>query len=380
MTGGYALGQGIRSAFTHEKNANAVVDALAAQFGDTQPKAIVFFCSHHHDGAAISGALKKRYGAADVIGCTTAGEFNDSRTGTDGVSAIALGGEKVKRAAGALAKFGGSVDGGVKEALGRIGQSLGLDPREADPKQFVGIVLVEGLRGKEEEANEALGNAAPQLSFVGGSAGDNLEFKETRVFCNGEASNDGAALLLLEAAVPFTVAKTCSFEPTGKKFKVTKADVPNRVIYELDGKPVTQVYADAVGVSPEKLDGNVFMSHPVGLMIDQKPWIRSPQRVLPDGGLKFYCRVLEGMEIHLMRSTDLVGDTKGCLEGVRQELGGLSGGLTFNCILRRLELDAKKLHEPFLASLKGLQTAGFHTYGESWLGHINQTFTALLFK
>jgi hypothetical protein len=47
--------------------------------------------------------------------------------------------------------------------------------------------------------------------------------------------------------------------------------------------------------------------------------------------------------------------------------------------LRRLEIDAKKLDGPFYESFKNLEVAGFHTYGESWLGHVNQTLTALLF-
>jgi hypothetical protein len=369
----------IRSAITQEKATDAVVNALASQLGSLDAKAVLFFCSHQHDGAAISLQLKKRYPQAEVIGCTTAGELTNTSSLTGGVSALALGPGKVKRAAGALAKFGTSVDNGVKTAIRSMSEALKADVRELDAASHVGIVLVEGLKGKEEEANEALGNAAPHLSFVGGSAGDNLEFKETRVFYNGEASNDGAALLLLETAVPFTVVKTCSFKPSGKEFTVTKADVPNRVIYELDGKPVAQVYAQAVGVSPEKLDGNVFMSHPVGLMIDGKPWIRSPQQLLPNGGLKFFCRVLEGMKIHLMDSTHLVDDTKSTVAQVKKSMPAVSGGLTFNCILRRLELDAQKSHPGFLTAFDGLQTAGFHTYGESWLGHINQTLTAVLF-
>jgi hypothetical protein len=366
-------------AITSERATPAVVDALSKQLGGISARAVLFFCSHQHDGAAISSELKKRYPEAEVVGCTTAGELTNTASQTGSVSAIAFGGGKIKRAAGALAKFDRSVDEGMRTALGSMGKALSVDLREVDPKKYVGVILVEGLRGKEEEANEAAGNLAPQLSFVGGSAGDNLEFKETRVFYNGQASNDGAAMVLLESAVPFTIVKSCSFKPSGKKFTVTKADVPNRIIYELDGKPVAKVYAEAVGTSPEKLDGNVFMSHPVGLMIDNKPWIRSPQRLLPDGGLKFYCRVLEGMEIHLMNPTGLVDETRAAMASVKKELGQVSGGLTFNCILRRLELDAQKSHDAFLKSFEGMTTAGFHTYGESYLGHINQTLTALLF-
>lgn len=48
-------------------------------------------------------------------------------------------------------------------------------------------------------------------------------------------------------------------------------------------------------------------------------------------------------------------------------------------MLRRFELDAKNLHGPFLEAFSGLQMAGFHTYGESYLAHINQTLTGLWF-
>ncbi len=96
-------------------------------------------------------------------------------------------------------------------------------------------------------------------------------------------------------------------------------------------------------------------SVPVGLMIDGVPWIRSPQRLL-----------------HLMTSTDLEGETRAAMRRLSDELKGPpAGGLFFNCILRRLEMDAQRSHEQFLEALRPLEISGFHTYGESWLGHIN---------
>lgn len=372
----------VRSAYSTQQEATAAAADLAGQFDLTQPRAVLFFASHRHDGAALSSELKRRYPDAEVIGCTTAGEFTDARHGEGAVSAVALGAGVVERCAGAIARFdgAGAVKGGVTEALGRIEAALGFGLAQASPEQVVGFSLCEGLRMKEEAANEALGEAAPLISFVGGSAGDNLEFKQTRVFYNGEQSDDGAALLVIRAARPFHISKACSFESSGKTFKVTRCDAANRVIYELDGRPVLDVYAGAVGVAPDQVNSSVFMRHPVGLLIDGKPWIRSPQRALEDGGLKFYCQVLEGMEIHLMNPTDLVGDTRAALDDARARLGGqVTGAVVFNCILRRLEIDGRPIEGAFYQNLRGIPLAGFHTYGESWLGHINQTLTAVMF-
>jgi hypothetical protein len=367
----------VSTAFSDQASTAAALDEVLAQLGDVEPRAIAFFCAPDHDGVAISRALKEKYPTAENIGCTTAGAFNERGSSAKGLSVVALSANKVRRSAAALARFDDGVDTGIRAACDQLGRALELDLRSADPKRYVGLTLVEGLRMKEEEANDALGNVAPLLSFVGGSAGDALGFKETRVFANGLSSNDGAALLLLDMAVPFTIAKTCSFEPSGRKFTITRADVANRIVYEFNGRPAVEEYARALGL--ETVNNDVFMSHPVGLMIDGKPWIRSPQQTVTGGGVKFYCRILEGMEVDLMNSTDLIGDTKLMMENAAKELGGtIGGGVVFNCILRRLELDAKNLHGPFLDCLD-FPAGGFHTYGESWLGHINQTATALLF-
>jgi hypothetical protein len=187
---------------------------------------------------------------------------------------------------------------------------------------------------------------------------------------------------VLELAVPFAIVKTCSFEEAGRSFTITRADVSQRIVWELDGRPAVEAYAEAVGRSADDLDSSAFMSHPVGLMIDGRPWIRSPQQVVPGGGIKFYCQILEGKTVELMRSTDLVAETAAALREATAAVGGeASGAVMFNCILRRLETDAKQAQQPFVDAVAalGAPAAGFHTYGESWLGHMNQTLTAIVF-
>ena len=379
-------GAGSRAASAYSNATNARVAAveliaqLDSQLNGAPPTALVVFCSTVQDDRMLSAALGERWPEAKLIGCSTAGEFSDRAGWTGGVSAIALPAGVARAAYGAMARFDGGVQAGIQAAAERLARAVGADLRTLDPQRYVGIVLFDGLHMREEEANDALGVAAPQLVFVGGSAGDDLAFTETRIFHGAERSTDGAVLLLLEMAVPFTIAKTCSFEPTKHRFTITRADEANRVVYELDGRPALEVYAAAVGTSPAQLDAKVFMTHPVGMMLDGDPWIRSPQQALPDGGLKFYCRITEGSEVHVMKSTDLVGETRQALARAARAVGGRMGGaVVFNCILRRLELDALGGQDRFRNSFSGVPTAGFHTYGESYLGHMNQTCTALVF-
>jgi hypothetical protein len=133
-------------------------------------------------------------------------------------------------------------------------------------------------------------------------------------------------------------------------------------------------------VEPQALTSSIWQAHPLGLMIDGHPWIRSPQAVTAQGHLRLSANVVEGMVVELMNPGDLVTDTAVAIGEARAELGGVtSGAVAFNCILRRLELDARQCADEFIEAFAGLPLAGFHTYGETWLGHVNQSLTAVVF-
>jgi hypothetical protein len=366
------------SASTEAANDSQAAVDLARQLGPIDAAAILTFLDHRRDGVGIVRELRERFPSAEVIGCTTAGEFTERSYGTRGAVAIAFSRRKVSRAASALATFDGGVVDGIRAATQRIGDQLGEDVRECDPDRHVGIVLFDGITGHEEEGNDALGQVAPFLSFVGGSAGDDLRFQQTHVYGEGTTSTNGAALLVLRMESPFAVVKTCSFTPRpGAPFRVTKADAARRVVYELDGIPIVQAYSAALSVPPEQLDSRVFAQHPLGLMIDGSPWIRTPQLVLPDGGVRFACQLLEGMHVHMMDPTDLVSDTRNAFAQAERSVGGrTSGAVLFNCAYRRVEIEERGLTRAFL-DLLTFPCAGFHTYGESWLGHINHTLVGL---
>lgn len=353
---------------------------LRPQLAGVEAVVMIFFCSSNHDGALISTEIQKLSPAAVVIGCTTSGEFTDRGMSQGGVVVLALSSAKVRRCAVELTEYdkGLSVEAAVGQAGARMSEKLGVDLRKLNPDNWVGIVLNEGMNGNEEDVAATLGHIAPLLSFVGGSAGDNLTIRQCTVYCEGRQSSNGSVLLLMELAVPYVIVKTCSFEATNKLLHITK--VKHRVVYEIDGLPAVARYAELCGVKANEVDNVVFMNNPLGLMIDGEPWVRSPVAILPDGGLMFGCRLLEGSELYLLKPTmQLVNDTKEALAKGARELGRTPAvALLFNCAHRCVEIELKCIDAQFTEAISAFPAIGFNSYGESYLAQLNQTLIGLL--
>ncbi len=352
---------------------------LAGQLEDADPVAILTFFGPDRDGRALVRGLRERFRGAEVIGCTAAGQFTEKVYDVKGAAAMAVSRRSVPRAFAALAPFERDVDEGVRSAADDIGRRIGAPLGDCDPAKYVGIVLLEGLHGREEAANEALGRAAPYMSIVGGSAADEYRFRETQVHCNATSSTDGAVLLVLETTGPFEPIKTCSFRPKTAPFRVTRADPSRRIVYELDGKPIVDVYGAVLDLPRERVDLRAFSQHPLGLMIDGSPWVRTAQTVVPGGGLQFACQLVEGTEVHFMDPTDIIADTRRTFADAEKALGRpAAGAILFNCVGRRIELEQRSLTGPFHELIR-FPAIGFHTYGESWIGHMNHTLTGVVF-
>lgn len=359
---------------------STVVRDLQAGLAGRTAGAVVWFASSTYRPEDLAGPIARSFAGVPVIGCSTAGEFTQTGTGTGGLSAVVLPEGIVVRAVSALGHLEADVAAGTDAAVAELESALGVRLRDLDPARHLMFALVDGMHGDEELVTERLGNAAPAMDVVGGSAGDDLAFASTWVAVGEQVSTRGVALLVVESGVPFQVVKTCSFVSTGRRLRITKADVPNRVVLEFDGRPAVEAYATALGLAPEQLQPSTLMAHPVGLMMDGRPWIRSPRTVLEGGGIAFYAQILEGMEVEVMSGTDMVAETRAAMAGAVDALGGRSGGaVMFNCILRRLQMDAEGTAGRFVESFGGVPLAGFHTYGETWLGHVNQTLTGVVF-
>jgi hypothetical protein len=269
-----------------------------------------------------------------------------------------------------------SASHGVAGPLQAFERHFGLPVADLDFNQYVGLILVDGLSGIEEKLMDELGDAT-DVAFVGGSAGDDLKFSTTYVYANGRAYTNAEVLAVLKPKVPFSIIKTQSFTVLPQTLTATRVDQARRLVLAFDGKPAAQAYAEALGV-PVEAAGSQFMVHPMGLVAGGEPFVRSP-RAIQDGGLAFYCKITEGMQLHLLQSTDIVADTRKAVEDQQAAMGGFSGLINFHCILRTLELEQRGRTDDYGRLFARIPTIGFSTYGEQYLGHINQTSTILAF-
>jgi hypothetical protein len=341
---------------------------------------VIYFAGTAHDHVNLAKTLAAGLPGVPMIGCSTAGEVT-TETGFLSGSVVAMGfsPEAVGRVAvGACAPLSTAADQ-AGAVLRRLAESLGEDARTLDPTKFVGLVLPDGLSLKEEAVMDSLGDAAPDLIVVGGSTGDDLKFQTTYISVDGEIIPNGAALALLEMKVPFVISKSTHFRPTGRTFVATKVDEATRTVYEFDGQPAQAAYAAAIGKTPDDLDTAAMAAHPIGLVIGDDPYVRSLQRKGDDGSLVFYSNVLEGSIVSLMEPGDMVAVTNAALDQLEADLGQVSGMLAFTCILRWVEADVCGTTQALYADVKrrGIPMVGFNTYGEQYLGHINQTVTFL---
>jgi len=366
----------VATAFSVSADPVAAVAEVRTGLSSVDPALVLAFSSPALAPDVVASKLASAFPGARVAGCTSAGEIVSGHMLKGSLVAMAFDAAHVPDLDVQVVRgLSGGVD--VSAAFAGFAEHFGQSVASMPLSDYVGIVLVDGLSGAEERLMEAIGDRT-NVVFVGGSAGDDVAFKQTHVFADGEALSDAAVLILMKPGVGFSVLKTQSFVPTSATLVATKTDEAAREVLEFDGRPAVEAYAEAVGL-PAANASDGFMGHPVGLMSGDEPYVRSPQQVLDNGAIRFYCNIVQGMQLSVLDSTDIIADTREMLSGAEADMSGMSALVNFNCILRTLELDSKGLSGAYGDLFTAIPTVGFSTYGEQYFGHINQTATMLAF-
>jgi hypothetical protein len=366
----------ISIAHASDRDGSAVARSLKEQLGVIDPVFVLFFASPEYDPARLGTALRSEFGDVPSLGCTTAGEIISGKMLDGSVVLMAFDRGAVGVATTAHVDLGAG-DGAVGEALIRLVRPTGKPIGELSPECYLGLVVHDGLSLAEERTMSAI-TSRSNVPFIGGSAGDALRFRGTHVFVDFEPRQNASGLALLGTVKPYRILKTQSFDVLEHELEVTAVDEATRTVRSFNGRPAASEYARALGVQVAEL-AERFGDHPLGLLVDEnEPYVRSPQRIEGEA-VVFFCQVKEGMPLRLLSARDIVADTRRDLAEALGDLGPAQGIVNFHCILRTLELRQKGLCEDYGRIFAEYPTIGFSTYGESYIGHINQTSTMVLF-
>ncbi len=370
----------IVAAMSAAPDANQAVAELAAQLLPAEPGFVLFFCSAEYDRPALEQAFARHFTGVTLAGCTTAGEITPRGYDQGTICALAFSASHFQVALACIEDLAAFdllqaqklVDALLQHKLHHKLQDL----QKARP--FV-LTLLDGLSAQEEMVLLALEAALGNIPHFGGSAGDDNLLSATHIFANGRFYQGAAAVIMLHTTLPFEVFSTHHVSALTDKLVVTAATPDMRTVQELNAEPAALAYAAAIGCAVTDLNATDFAMHPLAVKIGKDYYVRSIQRVNPDGSLTFYCAVGLGAVLTTMQPQPILPDLQQRFADIEQRIGEPLITIGCDCVLRRLESAERHSLPQASEFFRAHRVFGFNTYGEHFQGvHLNQTFTGVV--
>jgi hypothetical protein len=353
------------------------IERIIHDIAQPDSKAVIYFFSPDIGQHNIHLKMKTAFPGARCIGASMIGGWSTAGAIDSGIAAISLSGDEVDEV---FVAFREGVKADPRKAAQGILDDLkkSLGSRHLNPDEYVGIILFDGLCLGEEIIREFTMEKGFVIPLVGGAAADNLEFKKTYVSCDDSISSDGVTVMVLKMKVPFFYDHFVHYQPTQVSCTVTKSEPSRRIVWEIDGKPAAAQYAKLLGLSSaQALQHTHFARNPLGVLIGDTVYTRSPNAIVDGTGIQFYCYIEAGTKVSILKQGDILENAKKGLANVRTYLPEIGGAILFNCVLRYLEMKEQNKIDDFNAIFADMPFVGFNTFGEELFTHHNQTLTAL---
>jgi len=367
----------VKNGISYERNP---VDAISQVYKDTfigGDQYSILFCSSNYDLKLLGAEIKKTFGDR-VLCCTTAGEVSSSGYTKDSIVCSSISSGKMRF----HSFYIDNTDDFDADSAKKISEEFTAIISKSDLKnaKYLGLIIIDGLSMKEDNMIALLSKSLENVEIVGGSSADDLKFKSTFVYNDGEFNERSARLLIIETEIPFVSFKTQHFEPTDKKLVITEADTTQRIVYEINGEKAALEYARILGIDVNELNTHIFAKYPVMLNIGGNWYIRSIGKMNDDYSLTFFCAIDVGLVLTVAKGNDIISNLKRLIKGIKKDLGEISLIIAFDCILRRLEVEQNNLTDEMNDVLSTENIIGFNSYGEQCqFVHVNQTLTGIAF-
>ncbi|WP_176736514.1 FIST N-terminal domain-containing protein [Oligoflexus tunisiensis] len=358
----------------------AAVAAIVSQWPRTKPSFIFVFHSTQQDSNAVAQAVEKHYPGVPCAGCSTSGEHMNGAHYNGSLVMAGIWSPEIRWQATVLDKLNSLDETRARKTVDQMLQNFALDRDHINPDRQFCVTFIDGLSMKEELVSALVADALEGIPLLGGSAGDDLKFKETRIIVNGKSYPQAAALIMADSQDGFRIIKHQHFLKTPRQLVVTRVDTAQRRVYELDGMPALEAYAASLGMPVSQVTADVAFVNPLLFRVNNELYVRSVQKIESDGSIVFYCGVEEGMVLEIGDHLDMPAALQKDIQSFQSAQQPAEFFLACNCILRALEAGKDNNFPQLGNSLQSISRniIGFDTYGEQLNGlHINQTLVGI---
>lgn len=356
---------------------SVIKDAIAA-VGEIQPSLVVVHMSAMQDAATVRSELTDRFGSDLKI-----------HGGTSCLGVMTGAGASLKDGDGlGLAVFEDAEgDFGVGLAdLGDDPRAAAADAARAALKQAgrVGeapdLIWLTAAPGAEEcvlaGVEDVVGS---ECRIVGGSAADNSISGDWFVFDGADQVTNGVVVSMMFPSHGCASAYQSGYAPTEVSGAATRTE--GRRVYEIDGAPARQVYAEWTGgaVSPATPDEpqNILADSTFsplgrkGAHVADVPFylLAHPATVHPDDSIEFFADIAEGEELRLMAGgveslTSRAGRV--AAQAAEQTDGEVAGALVIYCggCMLAVQEHMDRVAAGIDQALGGAPFLGVFTFGE----------------
>ena len=350
-------------------------DQIARQLGPGPFELVCLFVSPEADFGGLISETAHRFGGADVLACTTAGEIGQSGYEEDQIIAVAFRSAHFNILTYAIEDLDDieeqTVAGGLIEAR------LALTQTSPDWTSEFAFLMVDGLSLREEQLTAFLSAGLGPTPLFGGSSGDGTRFGQTWLARNGVIMKNAAIVAVIRCDRPVRVFSLDHLVPTEQRMVVTSASPERRIVHEINAEPAALEYARLLGLDPNQLDQFTFAEHPVVVRLGDAHHVRAIQQVKENHDLVFFSAINEGMVLTLASHDDMVDHLdRGLRDLAKHDKPDVILGC--DCILRRIEAGRLQKTRAVSDVLSAHNVVGFSTYGEQIGGmHVNQTLTGV---
>jgi hypothetical protein len=205
--------------------------------GVEKPDFVFMFATAGYDQQALVEAVREATGGAPLCGCSGGGVIAgyEADESNFSVAVMAISSDELR--------FKNGIAIGLKEDSTGVGCAIA---NAVKPELHVDALALflfpDGLTVNFERLQVGLEEHLKLdrlLPLVGGTAGDNFEFKQTYQYYNDQVVSDGVAWGLLSGQAQIAYAVNHGCISMGIEHQVTRAE--GNVIYEIDGKPTMEM-------------------------------------------------------------------------------------------------------------------------------------------